>query len=1036
MRIETLGPPRLILSEREVGPDHEIVFALTLALLESVPRPLSRASACELLWPEAPRERSAHNLRQTAYKLRQLGLLIETRGEHLSLPPGVVWDVDERLAVDGAPTDLTQHWSFLDGYEPRVSAPFASLIERWRDRVHRRLTERLMAGLRETRMRTQWMRAVAYAQAILGIDPLNEEATLTLAEGRAVQGNKAEAVALLDRYLEAMDGKPGELAIQPTLLKRRITERMPAAVRNRADWKLLVGRDAMLESFAHHMRRARDQVGTIVSMWGEPGVGKTRLVREMNALAALEGWSLVTISCEPTWPDRPLCALEVMTSTMLMQPGALGVDPAAHRALMRLTKLDPADEPLPQGPEDSAYRHRLLRSSVLDLIDAVSSERPLLIAVDDAQWLDPSSIPFYSMAVEHAASRRVAWVFAAQQKEQLPKMASGGSRALVVRVPPLTEEESFELLGALVHGQPPADRPALLRRAAGVSNGNPLYVHTLATHWLSTGDLNELPPSLDALMEQRLDTIVPSAMRCLQVCALLGRHATVGRIESVMQIARDVLLEALDQLHAAGFLETLVDAPLVRHGIIAQRAVGRASKAAVVLLHRYIADVLEPVAREGTDAGVLVACAKHLRAANMEQRGVELIQQTARRLMLAGSTNSAWSVVREIQESASASDGAFLSLAKKLSVEIAFSERDRDLVRTHATELASLTAGGDNNSELATFAEVMLIWSRTNDLPHTVNDLPRAVALAKATRSDSPIRAQVLINTVVLADQHLARSAMGPLLSLRSKETDSDDFRSDSLLKAQMLLAYYSGDLQSARLLADQRIALARRLGAPVPLLSALMDATVVLRSIGDRPRATDFFAECMDRLRELGAHQMTGLVLAAQINFHLDVGDIARTVPLMAQLHTHQATGELRIDATSLALVIARCHLQTKGELEHTVHPAVDTLLHGKLPSDHRSRGNVLATRAAAKLSAAGRHIEIDEARMLVAYAFRFRSWPRADFVQATAARAIESRVGSTRALKFLLRLSAHRFEIGPATTELATTIEQLRKRATKVRI
>ena len=1032
MRIETLGKPRIILDDRVLGPEHDMALALVLALLEAAPRPLPRSAVCELLWPEITRERASHNLRQALYKLRQHGLALTASADELSLPAGVVWDVEERLAADAPSTDPDLPWVFLADYEPRVSRPYTVRIERWRDRVHRRLVEKLLAALRQSRSRTQWTKAVAHAVAILAIDPLNEEGTLTLAEGRAVQGSKTEAVALLDRYLAAIDGLPGELAIQPMLLRRRITERVPAALRDRSGWKLLVGRDALLESFGTHMRRAREGVGSIISMWGEPGVGKTRLVRELNAVGALEGWSLVTISCEPTWPDRPLCALEVMTSTMLLQPGALGVDPRAHRALMRLTRMDPDDEPLPQGPEDTAYRQRLLRTSVLDLIDAVSSERPLLIAVDDAQWLDPTSLPFYSMAVEHAADRRVAWVFVSQQREQLPKMATGGSRALVARVPPLSEEESYRLLGELVHGQPPADRPELLRRAAGVSNGNPLYVHTLATHWLSTGDTSELPPSLEALIEQRLDTLSAAAMRALQVCALLGRHATVARAEAVLQLPRGVLLESMDQLHALGFLETVDDAPLVRHGIMATRSVGRASKATVVLLHRYIAEVLEPVAREGKDAALLVACAEHLREANLEQRGVELIEGTVRQLLRSGSMDAAWAVVHELRETQEPARASFYPLAVRLSVEIAFADGDRLATAKHAEELIAMSTASPGLRKLRSLGETMLVWAANNSSADVGELLARSVHLATDSHTEERIHSLALINGVVLADQELSHSSLTRLLELASSRRAAGVPRTLEWQRLAMFDAYYRRDADRAEDLATQRAQAAHEFSAVFPSLVAIQDLTVVLRSFGKAQQALPWFELAARRMHEARCFQVAVRVIGAQVHCLLDLGmtDAAQAAAnrmlALVEHDSHENQGSF-LESTLIRIALAT------NEQPTDFLKRFPRTLEGPLVPNARAAANAMAARCAVKLADTRARIDPSFVAALAQYAFRLQGWPRADFVQAYAALGVERIHGTARALRLATHWSSRRFELGAPTLELSSAIRGLTERAAR---
>ena len=896
--------------------------------------------------------------------------------------------------------------------------------------VKRHLAERVLAEVRQSRARTQWSRAATWCDALLAIDPLNEEATLTLAEGKALLGSKAEAVALLDRYLAAIEAGPGELAIQPTLLRRRISERMPTWPADRSGWKVLVGRDALLESLAAHMRRAREGTGTIVSIWGEPGIGKTRLLRELNALGGVDGWSLATVSCEPSWPDRPLCALEVMVSTLLLQPGALGVDPKAHRALLQLTRIDPDDRGMPLGAEDTAYRQRLLRSSLLDLIDAVAAERPLLIAIDDAQWIDPSSLPFLSMAVEHAATRRVAFVFVAQQRDDLPKMASG-ARALVARVPALTSEESERLMATLVHGQPPSDRPELLRRAAAVSNGNPLYLHTLATHWLSTGDTSELPPSLEALIEQRLDTLAPPVLRCLQLCALLARHATVGRVEAVLQAERAVLLGALDDLHQAGLLETVGDAPLVRHGLIGKRAVGRASGSTVVLLHRYIAAELEPAAREGLNASLVLACAEHWRDAKEEKRGEELIEQTVRRLVRTGSIDAAWAVIKELEEAADAEANNYEVLAAKLAIGLCFATGDRLEAARRARQLIEETPGLATNQQPILLAKCALIWAENLAQSQSQRLLDLSISVAQQAVAGSETQGIALCHAIMISDQNLSFATLRRLTSV----VDGADQRrldlTDGWDRAITFAAFYSRRTEEAVQRAEARAQVARESENPYLAFVALHDLGGILRSSGRLTEAAARYREAVEiaEIESLAFYQTRGL--CSLINCCLDLGHTDKAAPLRERLVAAAARVPEPQRDSAPAIALVRLALASTIEPLDETDPQFRRAIIDPPPKNPRTAAHafacVFAVRERRMLGSSG----VSITRPLVVLASRLRRWQGADFVLAQAIRALESSGYRLSRKEHMRRIMADRFDVGPLSPELTVALAESREAA-----
>src|SRR5699024_4806577 len=92
----------------------------------------------------------------------------------------------------------TPFGEFLAGYAPRFSAPFAAWVEEQRGVVHARLRRALLSLLADERRRGNWGLVETLARKCLLVDPLNEEATMALAEATALSGSKRAALQLLD----------------------------------------------------------------------------------------------------------------------------------------------------------------------------------------------------------------------------------------------------------------------------------------------------------------------------------------------------------------------------------------------------------------------------------------------------------------------------------------------------------------------------------------------------------------------------------------------------------------------------------------------------------------------------------------------------------------------------------------------------------------------------------------------------------------------------------------------------------------------
>ena len=205
VRVQTLGACQIQVGNERLSPAGETLFSLVLRLVYAPEFHLTRDELLPVLWPGLPETRQRGNLRQALYKLRQLGINMELHGDDVRLDDRQVARTfplertDERFqrdVVDGhEPFGL-----FLPGFEPR-SHVLKDWIDETREMVHADVRRVLVTQQRKFREGGDWVRAEQMARRLLQFDPLNEEATLTLAECTALNGSKAQAIEIIDRYL-------------------------------------------------------------------------------------------------------------------------------------------------------------------------------------------------------------------------------------------------------------------------------------------------------------------------------------------------------------------------------------------------------------------------------------------------------------------------------------------------------------------------------------------------------------------------------------------------------------------------------------------------------------------------------------------------------------------------------------------------------------------------------------------------------------------------------------------------------------------
>jgi DNA-binding transcriptional activator of the SARP family len=312
LRLKSLGQTVIEADDARLTPAAETVFATALYLIIETGRPVGRDELTQLLWPGVSEAQAQHGLRQALYRLKSLGATIKADRSALILSPRFCSTDFAALLAPQSPVALESLASkvggcFLPGYVPQLSDEFASWVERQRDVVHSALARVLVAGMQAKKRVSDWNGAEQLAALCLTMDPLNEEATLTVAEAAALGGSKSRALSILNHYLEDIGENASEIKLPAVLLRRRISEAYQDNIFPVRDAPF-VGREEEMTELTAALARAQTGHGSAYVIWGEPGIGKTRLVQEFTRVAALQRVHIVRVGCQSHDVRRPLSA--------------------------------------------------------------------------------------------------------------------------------------------------------------------------------------------------------------------------------------------------------------------------------------------------------------------------------------------------------------------------------------------------------------------------------------------------------------------------------------------------------------------------------------------------------------------------------------------------------------------------------------------------------------------------------------------------------------------------------------------------------
>jgi len=642
-----LGSVAIDVGKRRLGPSSGRLFALLLYLASRRGHATSRRVVQELLFPEA-NGHAAHNLRQLLYRLRQLGVPMDTDADQLQVRLEDVsvdwWPLAESGSVDEPELERLAQGVF-PGYSPDVSEGFREWFEAERAEICRRLSRKLTTQLTQLRSSGRWDLVDAVARALLALDPLSEEGTLARAEVLAVAGSKSAALGVIDQYMIELGETQPHLRLAPSALKRRISERLPEVHHRALDDRLFVGREQTMRMLHALGTAARAGEQQILLLWGEPGIGKTRLIAEYRALVSLQGAVTVLFSCQSHDVYRPLGIACDLIAQLLQAPGALGCDPDARALLERLVSAKSVTSS-PVEPGGAEAPLSAIVRSLTDLVGAVASECPVVAVVDDAQWLDEGSLRTLLGVFGDRERRRSCLILASRERTTLAGSSNHTDSLASVRLNPLERDAALELIRTLLKPVPREGLEVIEQRVLEQARGNPFFIRLLCQHFVSTNDAESLNQTLTELLERRLEQLSIEATRTVEACVVLAKNCSFSRLEQVLEIPRHQLLRAIEDLDDRGLIEVSDGFIVSSHALLSEAVLRRMAPAVKQMMHAAAASVLQQEIVSNAAGRLPWDCAEHWRLAGNDDRAIEVLRACAQRALEIGRPEDALETYR------------------------------------------------------------------------------------------------------------------------------------------------------------------------------------------------------------------------------------------------------------------------------------------------------------------------------------------------------------------------------------------------------
>ncbi len=339
----------------------------------------------------------------------------------------------------------------------------------------------------------------------------------------------------------------------------------------------LLGRDAEIELLASLLDGIHGGGGALV-LYGEPGIGKSRLLAVAAGFARERGFTVLSATGVQSEAHLPFAGLHQLVRPLRFRTADL---PAAQRAAL--------DAAFGLGQEPAPERFRIAMA-VLDLLGEVATDAPLLVLAEDAQWLDHPTTEVLAFVARRLQSDPIVLLAAVREGYPSPLVDAGLPQH---RLGGLAPAEAMTLLDASAQQLSPAIRDRLLSEAAG----NPLALTELPITAARREPIASGSLPLTQRLEQAFAARVSDLPEATRLLLLVAAHSDDERLSDIVDAAGAVAghtlgLDLLEPAAEAAIVDLDLQSVRFRHPLIRSAVCQSASLLRRRRVHEALAEVL------------------------------------------------------------------------------------------------------------------------------------------------------------------------------------------------------------------------------------------------------------------------------------------------------------------------------------------------------------------------------------------------------------------------------------------------------------
>jgi transcriptional regulator with AAA-type ATPase domain/tetratricopeptide (TPR) repeat protein len=376
-----------------------------------------------------------------------------------------------------------------------------------------------------------------------------------------------------------------------------------------------VGRRAEMETLRRLLDLAMLGHGQIVTLVGEPGIGKSRLLQEFQQSVRTESIVMREGRCAPYGTHVPYFpAIEILQAFCDVEDtdSMETVDAAVLAALQPLGPAAAASAPYLQnllfprkGGELTGRSPDAVKSGTFDAVRRVvlaqQERRALLLVIEDLHWIDQTSAELLATLAELTATSRILLVTTARPGFRAAWQTR--PNATQITLGPLSAADSRRVVESVLAARPAAEE--VVGHVLSRAEGNPFFLEELAQAVREHADESAalaVPGTVHDVVASRVDSLPGADRHVLEVAAVIGREIPVALLQEASELSPADIQASLARLQGGEFLHAIRSGAeagyAFKHALTHEVAYDGVVRSARALLHARVVSAIGKLAPE------------------------------------------------------------------------------------------------------------------------------------------------------------------------------------------------------------------------------------------------------------------------------------------------------------------------------------------------------------------------------------------------------------------------------------------------------